>query len=438
MVPTPVATSIILSATSLSFSSIGVTQQLTATVKDQNAANMSGASVTWTTSSSSVATVSSAGLVTAVAAGLSTITATAGTLFASAQVTVLPLSVTYESLPAGFTSTPYTHTLEASGGNGSYEWLMISGALPLGLTLSTGGTISGTPTVTGESTFSVEVRSGDGQAATAQRSITVQAPLQITTTSLPGVLVNSSYDESLAAFGGDSPYTWSVITGSLPNGLSLSPANGEITGTATTVGSSTFTLQVRSVDGLTVSKEFTVSVYAALIITTASVPKAITGNEYSVSFGASGGDGNYTWSLSSGNLPSGLSLSLDGTISGTPTSAGSETFYVKVTSGDGQSETSHFAIDVSDLLEITSTSPLPSGTVGSSYSNKVNATGGGYPYSWSVSSGSLPAGLSLQNYSLDYDRITGTPETAGTSTFTIKVTSEGQTATKQFTITINP
>jgi hypothetical protein len=114
---------------------------------------------------------------------------------------------------------------------------------------------------------------------------------------------------------------------------------------------------------------------------------------------------------------------------------------VKVTSGDGQSESSSsLTIDVSDLLEITSTSPLPSGTVGSRHliRGKVNSTGGDYPYSWSVSSGSLPAGLYLFGSTLDYEYIDGYPETAGTSTFTIKVTSEGQTATKEFTMTINP
>jgi len=217
--------------------------------------------------------------------------------------------------------------------------------------------------------------------------------------------------------------------------------HGEITGTATTVGSSTFTLQVRSTDGQTVSKEFTISVYAALIITTASLPtNAVVGNAYSESLGAFGGDGNYTWSISAGQLPSGLSLSVDGTISGTMTSAGSHGFYVKVTSGDGQYEFgSYLTIDVYDPLEITTTSPLPSGTVGSPYSGLVNVTGGDYPDypSWSVSSGSLPAGLYLI-YSLYKNWIRGTPETAGTSTFTIKFTSVGQTAEKEFTITINP
>ena len=86
--PTPVATSITLSATTLSFTSMGETKQLSATVKDQNGNTMSGASVAWATSDPSVATVSSAGLVTATANGMATITGTSGSASARASVTV--------------------------------------------------------------------------------------------------------------------------------------------------------------------------------------------------------------------------------------------------------------------------------------------------------------------------------------------------------------
>ena len=87
---TPVATSITLSETTLSFSSLGETSQLSATVKDQNGATMSGATVTWSSSSASVATVSSTGLVTAIASGSATVTATSASLNAASSVTVTP------------------------------------------------------------------------------------------------------------------------------------------------------------------------------------------------------------------------------------------------------------------------------------------------------------------------------------------------------------
>ncbi|SVC02086.1 uncharacterized protein METZ01_LOCUS254940, partial [marine metagenome] len=284
--PTPVATSITLSATSLSFASLGEAQQLTATVKDQNGATMSGAFVTWTSSNTAIATVLGNGLVTAISVGSANVLVQSGAVSAMASVTVAQTAASITLAPTNLIMTPvgdtatFVPTVKDAGGStivgATVMWTTSSSSVA---TISSAGTVTsganGTATITATS-----------ESASATATVTVQDPLQITTTSLPGVMVHSSYDQTLAAFGGDSPYTWSVITGSLPNGLSLSPANGQITGTATTVGSSTFTLQVRSTDGQTVSKEFTVSVYAALIITTASVPNAITGNEYSVSFGA--------------------------------------------------------------------------------------------------------------------------------------------------------
>ena len=120
--PTPVATSITLSATTLSLASLGETSQLTATVKDQNGATMSGASVTWSSSSASVATVSSSGLVTSVADGTATITATSGSANGTAAVTVavpasLELSDTLLSFLALGDTTQLTATVKNAAGS---------------------------------------------------------------------------------------------------------------------------------------------------------------------------------------------------------------------------------------------------------------------------------------------------------------------------------
>ena len=102
--PTPVATSNTLSATTLSFASLGQTQPLSATVKDQNGATMSGATVTWTSSNNGVATVSASGVVTSVADGSAPIRATSGSATATASVTVTS-APTWESVSAGGEST---------------------------------------------------------------------------------------------------------------------------------------------------------------------------------------------------------------------------------------------------------------------------------------------------------------------------------------------
>ena len=114
--PPPVATSIELSTTSLTFNSLGQTEQLTATVQDQNGAMIRGADLTWTSSAASVATVSSAGLVTAVADGTATITATSGSVSATATVTVnqTASSVTLSPTSLSFTSAGDGATLLAT------------------------------------------------------------------------------------------------------------------------------------------------------------------------------------------------------------------------------------------------------------------------------------------------------------------------------------
>ncbi len=101
--PTLVATSITLSATSLSLFSSGATTQLTATVKDQNGATMASATVTWATSADTVATVSSAGLVTAVAAGTATVTATSGSASETAEITVNLTAPTLDAITVTWT-----------------------------------------------------------------------------------------------------------------------------------------------------------------------------------------------------------------------------------------------------------------------------------------------------------------------------------------------
>ena len=177
--PTPVATSITLSATSLALVEYGATATLTATVKDQNGATMSGASVTWTTSDAAVATVSSTGLVTPVADGTATITATSGSVSATATVTVNEtLVVTPATLADGTMDVAYgPQTIAITGGDGIGNVWSLSGgtALPTGLLLdSTNGQISGTPAEAGLGTISFTIQVTDGlQTDTENFSITV-------------------------------------------------------------------------------------------------------------------------------------------------------------------------------------------------------------------------------------------------------------------------
>ncbi len=215
------------------------------------------------------------------------------------------------------------------------------------------------------------------------------------TSSLPGGTVGASYSQGLSATGGTGGYTWSVSTGSLPTGLSLS-ATGTISGTPTAPGTASFTVQVTDSANTSTTKPLSIAVApAGLNISTSSLPGGTVGASYSQGLSATGGTGGYTWSISSGSLPAGLSLA-GGTIGGTPTAPGTASFTVKVTDSANTSTTKPLSIAVAPAGLNISTSSLPGGTVGASYSQGLSATGGTGGYTWSVSTGSLPAGLSLR------------------------------------------
>ncbi|HSM06507.1 MAG TPA: Ig domain-containing protein [Longimicrobiales bacterium] len=160
------------------------------------------------------------------------------------------LTITSSSLPDGVEGVEYgPHELEATGGDASYAWALAPGSdpLPPGLTLEAEGTISGTPTQGGSWDFAVEVRSGE-QTAVQGLTISVTAPLTVTTTSLPEALRDREYGpHDLEATGGDGSYAWALAPGSdpLPPGLSLNEA-GTVSGTPTAVGSWAFIVEVRS------------------------------------------------------------------------------------------------------------------------------------------------------------------------------------------------
>ena len=153
------------------------------------------------------------------------------------KTTSTTLVVTTGSLTNGTVGTSYSQTLTATGGISPYTWAITSGTLPAGLSLSSGGVISGTPTTTG-GPGSLTFRVTDTASATATKSISItinNSTLSITASSLPNATVGIAYSQTLTATGGTSPYTWSIASGSLPAGLTLS-STGVISGNTTTEG----------------------------------------------------------------------------------------------------------------------------------------------------------------------------------------------------------
>lgn len=173
-----------------------------------------------------------------------------------------PVAVTTSSLATITNTVAYSQTLAASGGTGSYTWTRTSGTLPTGLSLASNGVLSGTPSATGSFTF--EVTATDTSSSSGAKSFTVNVanPVTVSTSSLPGATLNSAYSQSLAASGGTSTYTWSVTSGSLPTGLTLS-SGGALSGTPTVGGTFNFTVTATDGAGRTGSKALSITVAAA-------------------------------------------------------------------------------------------------------------------------------------------------------------------------------
>ena len=270
---------------------------------------------------------------------------------------------------------------------------------------------------------------------TANFAAILAAPVITSNSPLPAGTVGVNYSQTLAASGGTPPYIWTVTTGTLPAGLSLNSAT--ISGTPTTAGASNFSIQVSDSQGLIATKSFSLSINAALVITTSSpLPAGTVSAKYAQTLKATGGAVPYTWALSGGSLPAGLSLNpATGAIGGTPTASGAVNFIIQVTDAKRVTATAPFTLTINAALTITN-AVLPSCTVGANCSQTVSLNGGTGPYTYVVSAGALPAGLSLNSTS---GQISGTPTTSGVSSFTIQVTdSNGATASQQYKLTINP
>jgi Putative Ig domain len=366
-------------------------------------------------------------------------TATAGL---SITVGIASLVVTNASnLPTVTTGVPYSVTLDAAGGIGPYTWSIASGSLPAGLKLHAAtGVISGTSSALGTSAFTVEVTDSESPpaSATGADTITVATTPSVTTSRLPPIVVDQPYSATLAATGGVAPYTWSISAGSLPPGLSLDGATGVISGTPVAGGSFPFTAMATdsSIPPKTATGDVAafVQVFPLAILTT-TVPGGVVGQAYNTTLTAGDGVTPYTWSIASGSLPGGLSLSPEGVISGTPSGPGESAFTVQVTDSESPpaNVTANLSISVVEPLTVL-TQTLPDATQGFGYQANLFASGGVSPYTWSLFSGTLPAGLSVQ----PTGQIAGTPQSSGTFDITVQVTDSNDPADIAFqTLTLS-
>ena len=362
-----------------------------------------------------------------------------GLLLVSAETAFAQFTLTLQpnTLPPATLSAPYSQIITAVGGNVPYTFVLFSGTLPTGLTISSGGVISGTPTVSGASSFTLRVTDSVGNTGTGNYTINIGTnSLTINPASLPNGTQGTAYSQTVSGSGGTGPYTFALLSGALPAGLTIS-AGGVISGTPSGSGTANFTIGATDSVGNTGSHAYSVVIgTVSLTVAPASLPAGTQGTPYSQTVTASGGTGPYTFALTSGALPTGLTISSGGVISGTPTAGGAFSFRVQAVDSLGNAGLRDYVIKIGIVSLTVNPATLPATLLGHSYSQTVSATGGTAPYTFAISAGALPPGLTLNPAS---GVISGTPTTPGTATFTVQATDiNGNIGTRAYTLTNRP
>jgi hypothetical protein len=416
----------------------------------------SGGPVTWAVTSGTLPTGLSlatdgtvSGTATAVGSSAVTLTATDSTTSASATVTFHvydPVTVTDATLPSGIVGSAYSTALSSSAG-ASATWSVPSpSTAPPGLTLASNGTLSGTPTTAG--TWSFTARAYDPASTTSATmtvSLAVVPKVAVTHAPLADATTGVAWSDSFDAPGGTGTSTWSISAGSLPPGLSVTPTGAStatVSGTPTAAGSYAFTLSATNAAtaasaSSTASIPLSLRVADPLLVTTSTVPDAVPGVAYTATIGARGGVGPLTFSMTAGSvLPTGVSLSSGGVLSGTAATVGDYPLGVTVTDSRGVPATGTLTLSVVAQLDITVGNVTPM-LVGTGTGVTITAAGGsGGPIAWTVKSGALPPGLSLVNTATLSPSFDGVATTPGSYTFQLAVDNTGSVPHAETSITI--
>ena len=328
---------------------------------------------------------------------------------------VAPLTAGSVSLNSGVAGTAYpSRELSANGGVAPYTWTATG--LPAGLSLSTAGILSGTPTEAGTADVTFTVTDVRGKTDSVTASITITPAVHVTTTELPSGVVGTAYAATLTAADGTGPYTWTAS--GLPTTLTLS-SGGQISGTPDSVGIlDEITITVTDANGKTDSFAASITIIPAVNITTTSLPVGVVGTSYQATLEAADGTSPHAWSSST--LPAGLELATDGTLTGTPTTAGTTWVAFTVTDKNGKIDILDLQIAITPAVHITTTTLPTNVVVGEAYPETTLTAADGAPgYTWTATG--LPSGLTLNSAT---GVLSGTPTASGA--YSVEVTATDQ------------
>ena len=340
--------------------------------------------------------------------------------------------------------------LRALAGCDNYRWEITNGSLPAGLSISSGGNITGIPTASGSTQPWVTVHDltaseggpswcGGDNHSERQFVFNVTAGISIQDQSVPGGTVGQAYSKQLTALsvtslnpvqGSPAQATWSIQSGSLPAGVALSPS-GMLSGTPTGEGSWTFVVKASGGGNASDTETETLVVRQPITVTTElGKTKGEVGVPVNVAQTAAGGAGTYTWTAE--GLPAGVAVGADGTVSGTPTIPGRYSFTQTVTDQEQRSTKVNGTLIVAPKLAIR-TLLLKPAKVGRAYRAKLATLGGIAPTTWTIR-GKLPQGV---KFAAKTGALIGIPRKAGNYRLTVTaLDSLDASAKKTFTLVV--
>ncbi|HYO58794.1 putative Ig domain-containing protein [Archangium sp.] len=346
-------------------------------------------------------------------------------------------------LADGTEGQPYTVRVGATGGSGeSHHWSVASGELPPGLTLQGEGNVarlSGTPGP-GRFRFTLVVEDSEGTRAERPFELVVRSSLAIRG-ELPIAARTRQYETKFEVTGGLAPYRWTLVGAEGPGGLRLgcTPCGAVgLSGVPTAAGSFPLVLRVEDANGGHVERTLSLRVVEPLELISGPLTGARRAVPYSTRLEARGGSGEIGWSITSGALPPGLTLTGEGgtaVLQGTPSKEGSFEFTVFVKDPAGFTAERTYVLGVSPNPPRILTASLPGGDVDQPYETVVEGvTAVGGTVRWKIVSGWLPPGVVLPDTQAARLSLSGVTRVAGTFTVTLELSDDGGTAQAKYTV----
>ncbi|MGN6770163.1 MAG: autotransporter domain-containing protein [Rhizobiaceae bacterium] len=253
---------------------------------------------------------------------------------------------------------------------------------------------------------------------------------------LPDAVKGERYSQQISASGSYLDFTYSITGGDIAHEFSIS-SDGKLTGTPTETGSHTIEITATNSrsERKTQTYTFNVAEIAEITIDPTTIPDGEVGASYGpLKLTASGGTAPYTFRITAGVMPAGISLRSDGTIQGTPTNSGIANFTVEVTDANSATAMRSYSLTIKSPDVLVSVPSLPDGKVNTAYPGvRLIASGGTGPYEFAVVAGKLPNGVQLTADGA----ISGTPTEAGDFTATAQATDRsGFTGTADLSLKI--